>query len=534
MILLAGKALWKGTMIREILPVDYEFKTPPYDHQREIFLRSRDDEGFALLMGMGTGKTKVTLDTAAWNYAQGKINCLLVVAPNGVHRNWIDTEVPKHLPDWTNYRAATWASTLRKAEVEQLEELFDPEHKGLRVVAMNVEAFGYGTTNDILKKSGRKKSPRNRTAEDYTPHGYVKRLMNAFNVMMVIDESSKIKTPGVKRTKNLITLGRGAVVRRVLTGTPVTNSPLDIYAQMRFVLPDIWEFVGGNFTSFKHYFAEWQKVRFARKSDGKEMEFEELRGYRNLDQLTALIDQHGYRITKEECVDLPDKIYQTRYVELTTKQRKLYNDLVEKSLIELEDDEEINVANVLVKALRLQQVVGGFVPKEEFAPVQPIEDKNPRVEALMDVLEETEGKVIIWARFRPELELIEQTLRKAYGRDKVVSYHGGVDNDTRAANLQAFQDGDAQFFVGQPHSGGYGLTLTAATTVIYYSNDFSLEARLQSEDRAHRIGQHKPVNYVDIECCGTIDTKILKALRQKKNLADLVTRDSLRQLFARA
>jgi SNF2 family DNA or RNA helicase len=221
---------------------------------------------------------------------------------------------------------------------------------------------------------------------------------------------------------------------------------------------------------------------------------------------------------------------------MTAKQRKAYNDIAQRSLIELESGEELSVANVLTKALRLQQVVGGFLPKEEFAPAEPIEDKNPRIDCLVDLLEETEGKVIIWARFRAELAAIEDALRKAYGREAVVSYHGGVGKEDREHNMDTFQDLESpvRFFVGQPHSGGYGLTLHAATTVIYFSNDFSLEARLQSEDRAHRIGQHHPVLYVDLECLGTIDTKIIEALRDKKSLADLITRDSVRQLLARA
>jgi len=494
---------------RQIQKEDYLWKTEPYAHQREVFLRSRELEEFALLMGMGTGKTKVTIDTAAYNYAKGNITCLIVIAPNGVHRNWVTREIPTHMPDWTNCRAAIWSSYMRKKEGQLVESLFDPDFKGLRVISMNIEAFKDSTTCKSAK--------------------IVRKLCNSFRVMMVVDESSKIKTPGAKRTKSLIVLGRQAVMRRILTGTPVTNGPLDIFSQFRF-LGNALGF--DNFYSFKHYFAEWEQERNFRTG----ARYEVCKGYRNIDELTAIIDAHGYRITKEECLDLPDKIYQTRYVELTAKQRKAYNDIAERSLIELAGGEEMSVANVLTKALRLQQVVGGFLPKEEFAPALPIEDKNPRIDCLLDLLEETEGKIIIWARFRAELAAIEDAIRKAYGKETVVSYHGGVNKEEREVNMDTFQDKDSpvRFFVGQPHSGGYGLTLHAATTVVYFSNDFSLEARLQSEDRAHRIGQHHPVLYVDIECLGTIDTKIIEALHSKKSLADLITRDSVRLLLARA
>lgn len=494
---------------RQVLPEDYIWKTDPYEHQREVFLRSRDLEEFALLMGMGTGKTKVTIDTAAHNYSIGKIDCLIVIAPNGVHRNWVSREIPTHMPEWTNYKAAIWASYMRKKEEAAVEELFDVDFKGLRIISLNIEAFKDSTTCKAAR--------------------IVRKLCLAFNVMMVVDESSKIKTPGAKRTKAIIILGKQAVMRRILTGTPVTNSPLDIFSQFRF-LGNALGF--DNFYSFKHYFAEWEQERNFRTGQ----RYEVCKGYRNLDELTEIIDEHGFRITKEECLDLPDKIYQTRYVELTPKQRKAYNDISDRSLIEMEDGSEMSIANVLTKALRLQQVVGGFLPKEEFAPAEPIEDKNPRIDCLVDLLEETEGKVIIWARFRAELAAIEDALRKAYGREAVVSYHGGVGKEDREHNMDTFQDpkSPVRFFVGQPHSGGYGLTLHAATTVVYFSNDFSLEARLQSEDRAHRIGQHHPVLYVDLECLGTIDTKIIEALRGKKSLADLITRDSVRLLLARA
>lgn len=497
------------TTERQIVQEDYIWKTDPYEHQREVFLRARDLPAFAYLMGMGTGKTKVTIDDAAYNYRKGVINCLVVVAPNGVHRNWVSREIPTHMPDWTNYRSAIWASTMKKAEGKKVESLLDHEFKGLRIITFNIEAFRDSTKCKAAL--------------------LVRKLCNSFNVMLAIDESSKIKTPGAKRTRALITLGKQAVIKRILTGTPVTNGPLDIFSQFQF-LGNLLGF--DNFYSFKHHFAEWEQERNFKTGQ----RYEVLKGYRNIEELISSIDTHGYRITKEECLDLPEKIYTTRYVEMTTVQRKAYNDLVERSLIELEGGEEMAVANVLTKALRLQQVLGGFLPKEEYAPATAIEEKNARIDCMMDILEEAEGKVIIWARFRAELAAIEDALRKKYGKESVVSYHGGVAKDVREVNMDAFQDKESsvRFFVGQQHSGGYGLTLHAATTVIYYSNDFSLEARLQSEDRAHRIGQHHSVLYVDIECLGTIDTKILEALRSKKSLADVVTRDSIRLLLARA
>ena len=517
---------------------DYFWKTDPFTHQREVFYRSRDRHAFGLLMGMGTGKSKVICDTAAWNFQMGRINCLLIVAPNGVHRNWTKEggEVELHMPDWTHYKATHWVSpSLQlKRHRDALEEMFDPEFVGLRVIAMNIEAFARGTTEDVCTKEGRKLYWKERGVQHYTAHGFVKKLCNTFNVLMVVDESSKIKTPGAKQTRNLITLGTRATMRRILTGTPVTNGPMDCFSQFKFLDRDDPLLGFDNFTSFRNHFAVLEQVRF--RHNGRDVEFEEIKGYKNIDELTALVDEHSFRITKEECLDLPDKLFTQRFVEITPKQRKLYNDIITRSLLEFEDQEdELLINNVLTRLLRLQQVLGGFVPREEFGDALPIEDKNPRIDCLMDCLEETDSKVIIWARFRPEIAAIEDALREKYGKEAVVSYHGGVDNDTREINVNRFQNDDTcRYFVGQQHSGGYGLTLHAATTVIYFSNDFSLEARLQSEDRAHRIGQHHNVTYIDIECLGTVDTKIINALRHKQDLAELITRDNYRQLLAKA
>jgi len=481
--------------------LDYDYKTKPFDHQDKVFKLSRDDTDFAFLMGMGTGKSKVGCDTAAWLWARDKVRCLVVIAPNGVHRNWILREVPAHMPEWTRYRAAVWASTMKAAEKKEIEKLWD-EGPGLRVVAMNIEAFGSGMTGKAAK--------------------FLAQLVNAFPTIICVDESSKIKTPGAKRTKTLTTLGKRAAFRRIMTGTLITNGPLDAFAQMGFLGTKYLGF--DNFYSFKHRYAEWKR-ELNRKTN---KHYDSLVCYKNMDELTRKIQAVSYRVTKDECLDLPDKIFERRLVPVSTEQAKLYNDIKSKSLYELTHGEEISVANVLTKLLRLQQVLGGFIPAEEYAPAVPIPGPNNRLAALADVVEEAlpDGKLIIWARFRAELQAISDTLMKEYGRKSVVQYHGGVDKHDREVNVDRFQNDDTcLFFVGQQHSGGYGLTLTQAKTVIYYSNDFSLEARLQSEDRAHRIGQTDKVTYVDLEAEKTIDTKIITALRTKKSISDVIMQD---------
>ena len=485
--------------------LDYDYKTRPYEHQDKVFRLSRDEIDFAFLMGMGTGKSKVGIDSAAWLYARGKIDLLVVIAPNGVHRNWILREIPAHMPEWTNYRAAIWASGTTAGEKRELAKLEERGYNGLRVVAMNIEAFGQGMAGKAAK--------------------YLDGMLNSClgRAMICIDESSKIKTPGVKRTKTLTTLGKRAAYRRIMTGTLITNGPLDAWAQMMFL--DVRYLGYDNFWSFKHHFAEWKR-ELNRKTN---KHYETLVCYRNMDELTEKIKAVSYRVTKEQCLDLPEKIFERRLVQMSPEQKRLYSDIKSKSLYELQQgDEAIAVSNVLTKLLRLQQVLGGFLPAEEYAPAIPIKGPNNRLAALMDIVEEAlpDGKLIIWSRFRPELAAISDALAAEYGRKSVVQYHGGVDKHDRETSVDRFQnDETCLFFVGQPHSGGYGLTLTAAKTVIYYSNDFSLEARLQSEDRAHRIGQNDKVTYVDMECEKTIDSKIILALRSKKNVSDMVLQD---------
>jgi len=495
----------------DIVPQDYQYKTDPYDHQDQIFRKSRDAEDWAYLMEMGTGKSKVTIDVAAWLFSKGLINFVLVIAPNGVHENWIEKEVPAHMPDWTNSKAAAWRSELKKAEQAAVDDaVYNFEPHRLSILAMNIDAFG------VPEKNYKKKA-----------HKLVMSIFNTYNVLMVVDESSKIKTPGAARTRRLITLGKHADYRRILTGTPVTNGPLDIFAQFKFLGEDHLGY--SNFYSFKHRYAEWEHERNFRTNQ----RYEVLKGYQNLDELIANMDRISSRVTKDECLDLPPKVFARRLIHLEETQRRLYNKLRKDSILELQrGGGEITVANILTRMLRLQQIACGFVPSEEDEPAEPLwEDpmRNPRIKELSNVLEElgATGKVVIWARFRLEIQYILQFLKENYGPQAVVAYYGDVSADDRQdARKRILNDPACRFMVGQPHSGGYGLNFTTASTTIYFSNDFSLEARLQSEDRVHRIGQQgDQCLYLDFEAHDTVDGKVIQALREKKKLADIVTRD---------
>jgi SNF2 family DNA or RNA helicase len=510
---------------------------------------SRHKRVFALLMEMGTGKSKIIVDTAAYQYNRGGINALVVVAPNGVHRNWIDIEVPVHLPDYIERTTGYWVATPRKAQRLALERLFTDDLHKLRVIAINIDA--------LSTKRGK---------------AFVRKLMNMFKVLMCVDESDDIKTAGSSRTMSAIALGKHAVMRRICTGTSITQGPLDLYSQYKFLSPQILGYTTK--ASFQSHFAEYERIELRAGSMNKSNNqkagrdfYDKLICYRNLPELTELIRPHSYRKLKKDCLDLPDKIYAPPYpVELSKDQRRLYNDAVTETVVylrnrhaatmplfdEIDNDEDLidaivsldtktQIKNALTKLLRAQQIIGGYFTDED-GKVHAIDKKNKRVAALMSIVAGTQSPVIIWARFKAEIRAISAALRECYGERSVVEYYGDVSAEDREDAKVRFQgerhhvdirNGEhtveiipeherARFFVGNAAAGGRGITLTRAQYVIYYSNSFSLSHRLQSEDRAHRIGQTNNVTYVDLQATNTFDSHIKKALLDKEKLSDKV------------
>ena len=461
---------------------DFIFKTEPFEHQRKTFYLSRDQKVFALLMEQGTGKTKVVIDNSAYLYSKGEIQSLVVIAPNGVHRNWI-REVETHLPDWCKYEITYYRSGMNKKETESFESVLHSKDC-LKIFTFNVEAFT---------------SPK-------AVH-WMERILLSNEVMLVVDESTRIKTPSAKRTKLITKFGKNAKYRRILTGTPITKNAADVYAQFKFLDPQILGY--DSFYSFRNQYCVMGGF-----------EQRQIIAYKNLDELSRNVEGHSFRVLKKDCLDLPPKIYQRHFVEMSERQKKMYNTMKKGFIAELEGN-VIEAPEAITRLLRLQQILCGWFPTEN-ERVQPIDEKNPRIEALKDILEGIESKVIIWARFRADIRAIERLLG-----DLAVSYHGDVDSDARELAIDRFQKGDAKYFIGTPQAGGIGLTLTAAEYAIYYSNSFDLEQRLQSEDRCHRIGTKNNVTYIDIECQKSIDSKIIKALRDKKNIADIITKDPI-------
>ena len=473
--------------------MNYKFKTKPYAHQMTALEKSWNRETYAYFMEMGTGKTKVLIDNAAMLYDKGKINGALIVAPKGVVGTWYSNELPTHLPDHIENVSVLWQANIFKKQQEKLETLYEIE-TALHILIMNVEAFS--TTKGV---------------------DFAKKFLSCHDTLMAIDESTTIKTPSAKRTKNILALAEEAKYRRIMTGSPVTKNPLDLYSQCYFLSP--WSLDFSSYYAFRNRYAEMKTLHM----HGRQIQV--VNGFKNLGELSDKIKDFSYRVLKEDCLDLPDKIFIKRQISLSKDQRKLYDQMKKQALAILNGKQSTTV-NALTQLMRLHQITCGHFTDDN-GGTQPIE--NNRISELMDVLEDVEGKAIIWAHYQYDINQIIKAVVAKYGPGSVVDYFGLTPKDERQDNIKRFQDDPkCRFFVGTPSTGGYGITLTAANTVIYYSNGYDLEKRLQSEDRAHRIGQKKPVTYVDINAQDTVDEKIVKALRKKINIASEVLGEELK------
>lgn len=473
----------------------YPYRNKPFTHQAAYLQRFWQHREVALFAEMGTGKSFMLINNAALLYDRGDINAMLIVAPKGVYRNWYKSEIPKHMPEHLPYKMACWNPSPRRAEKMEMEGMLN-YLDGLRILIMNIEAFS--------------------TEKGVT---FAKTFLRVTTSLMAVDESTTIKTPNAKRTKNIVKVGRDARYRRIATGSPVTKSPLDLYAQCEFLGADCL-----NMPSFYAFQARYAVLVERRLSTHT---FKQVVGYRRLDELHDRLERFSFRVTKEECLDLPDKVYMRRDVELTAEQRKAYDQMKLMALSVL-DEGIVSTNNALTQLMRLHQICCGHTKLDDGTE---IDFPSNRIEELLAALEEADGKVIIWANYRKDIERIRLRLQEVYGMTPVASYYGDTDADERQEIVTRFQDpdDDLRFFVGNPRTGGYGLTLTAAKTVIYYSNNFDLEVRLQSEDRAHRIGQTRKVTYIDLITPGTVDEHIVKALRNKINIASAVLGEQIKE-----
>jgi SNF2 family DNA or RNA helicase len=458
----------------------YPYKTTPYEHQRNALNQSAEQTQWAYFMEMGTGKTKVTIDNIAYLYLQRKINSVLIIAPKSVYLNW-ETEIEIHMPDVLKYKIYKW-NVDKDKDYHALNN-----SKDLKIFLINVEALstkrGFEGCKDYL-------------------------ITNNLN-FVALDESTTIKNRSAKRTKNILALQKLARVRRILTGSPITKSPLDLYTQCQFLSPELLGF--SSYLAFRNRYAEMTDIPVG---SGRYISVPKY--YKRLEELEKKMKFFSTRIRKDECLDLKPKVRQRRYIELDGEGKRIYEKLRTNALAIVEDS-TISFSNKLTEIIKLHQVCNGFTKNDDG---EVLSLHNSKVNALDEILEETDGKVIIWANYIYNIEQLIEFLEKKYGKESVVSIYGAVDVQTRKDAVKRIQeDPDTRFLVGNPTTGGFGLTLTAVNTVIYFSNNYNLEVRKQSEDRAHRMGQKGTVVYIDIVARNTLDEAIMKSLTSKGQIA---------------
>ena len=466
-----------------------QFKRPPFAKQLEAWELSKDKPNFALFMEQGTGKTKVTLDTANYLYSEGKIDILIVVAwPNGVHRNWVDIEVTKDLN--CPYLATFWQSSLSKQKQDDIKKVYTYKD-GLRVMTYNIEAM---RTEKGIKN--------------------IKRFLDSGKVLLVVDQSACIKSSKAQQTKNMLKLSKhpNVLYKRILDGDPCAEGLWEYYTQFKFLDPDI---IGlRSFTAFKH---EYCILSY---------KFNAIIDYKNKDDLLVKIDPYVFRCTAEECVDLPEKVYKRWNFDLSKKERQLYDSMKNHSVAFFNDGNDDFMSHeslALTKNMRLQQITSGWlnVEKGETTQLIPIDKEPSRFTAFKNLIEVAKGKILIFARFVKDIQLLEELLG-----EEAVSYHGGISDDEKAEAKRAFMEDDkTRFFIGQPSTAGIGHTLTAAKHIVFYSNSHSLRLRKECEKRAHRTGLKHHLIIWDLVATGTQDANIIQCLINKKKVADEILKD---------
>ena len=470
----------------------YNFKTKPFDHQREALEKSWDQKTYALFMEMGTGKTKVLLDNIGVLRCQQLIDGALIIAPKSVYTVWHHNEIPKHLN--VEYDVMLWKSTISRQKM--IDFINKPSIK-LKIFVMNVEAM-----------SGDKGT--------FWAETFCKR----HKTLIAVDESTCVKNYQAKRTRNILKLRKHSQFRRILSGFPTPKNPLDLYTQCNFLDPKHLGF--NSIVAFRNRYCFFETIYLGGRQINVPV------GFTNLAEIEAKLKNFAYRKTKKECLDLPEKLYTKRKISLTDEQQKLYDDIRIQARANL-NGQELTVANVVTEILRLHQITCGYFKSRE-GQIQDV--PNKRLDTLMEICEDTDQKIIIWSTYVYNIEQINRYLTKRYGQESVVTFYGKTSSEQRTEAIDRFQnDPKCRFFIGNPSTGGMGITLTKAGVVVYYSNSYNAEHRVQSEDRAHRIGQDQKVTYIDFVSEKTVDEKILKALDTKFKLSAKTLGEVVRDWF---
>lgn len=455
-----------------------------YDHQKRALQISCEKEAYAYLLEMGLGKTAIAIANAGYLYMRKKVVAVLVLAPKGVHRQWTEQEIPKHIDKRIKYKTFTWG------------DKFDKISNGgsLLFFSMNIDSIrterGFSMAEHFL-------------------------LAYKGRAMMIMDEGHLIKNGSADRTRAAFKLGALAKYRRLLTGTPIAKSIIDAWSQFKFLDDRI---TGHKYmTSFRSRYCimgGWENKQIV--------------GQKNTDEFFRLIQPHSYRRTKAEVLNLPPKTYIQRQYEMSDETKKHYKSLQSTYMTAFEDGEIVDVPNAAVCALRLQQILCGYLPQED-GTLKEI--SHERIEALMEIVRQVKGQIVIWARFNEDIRRIEKALIKEFGKGCCKIYVGATKDKDRQIIRAQFNRGEFPYLISNPQAGGTGNDLPGEDrSAIYYSNSHRSLDRWQSEDRIHRIGTKGTVNIFDLVAARSVDKGILANLRQKKDISSL-TFDELRAII---
>jgi hypothetical protein len=493
----------------------YTSRLPPRRHQVEALSKSRGLREFGFVMDFGTGKSKCPLDEFGELEEAGEVSDLLVFAPAGCYTNWVldksETqlaEVKKNFSDELYERTALgwWKSGAGVTHKRGLERLLGVRDRP-RVLVVNIEAVSSV------------KAARELCTEFLSPG----------RGMVVVDESAVIKGHESERTGFVVELGKQARYRRILTGIMTPDSPLDLYSQFEFLS---WRILRQrSFYGFRARYAVTKKIKRLvpdkrRPGEMRELSTEIVVGYRNEAELSDLIAPYTHRVLKEECLDLPPKVYSTRDVELTAEQARIYRQFKEEAQAQLDSGDWVSSQFPMTKVMKLHQVLCGHVRSEAGDEV-PV--STNRVKVLLDLLGEHTGKAIVWACYDYDVRHVAEALRREFGEGSVGCFWGGNRSSRVEDERRFLGDPECRFMVATPAAGGRGNTWLTPNMEVYYTNTYNLEHRLNSEDRPHRDGQTQSVAVVDLVSWGTMDEVILKALRAKLDLARVITRENFRE-----
>jgi len=478
-------------------------RMPLFQHQEEHLRLHARAETRALFWEQGTAKTAPTILSAAQLFVDGEIDCILVVTPRGGDRNWANEEIPKHMPldILPKCKTMVWQGSKYKTQKHKNEFLELIAHKGLAILTIQYASF--------------------KPAKQF-----IWKLLRKRKVFYVLDEASgegAIKQPGGKRAITIQASGRYAKYKRILDGTPAAEGPFDTFMPIKFLEERFWQRHGmWDFNAFKHHFGKWLERDEAQEQLGWDPGYAKLLEYQNLEELNALLNKIGDRVVKDDCLDLPPKLFSKIHYELDPAARSRYEQLKEEYFIQFEDGAMVTADLAIVRLLRFQQIVCGYIPTDK-EPFRMIGKTNQRLGVLEDALAPSTHQNIIWCRFIKDIDQICEMRGK-----RAVRYDGSLTDDQLERNKRAFQAGDAQDFVANSQMSST-LTLHMAKSVFFYSNNFKLRLRLQAEDRAHRAGLQHSVDYRDLVAWNTVDERLVEALRNKLDISSIITGDVLKE-----